>query len=168
MATTILVAYATRYGSTQEVAEHIAAVLLEAGHPVAIHPAGDVPSLEAFDAVVLGAPLYMGKWHRDARRFLSKHRAALAERPVAVFALGPLESTEEQMRDATEQLDKNLAKAPWLTPVDKEVFVGKFDPDNLTFPHNLLPLGDALPVGDHRDWDAIRGWAGELPARLQA
>ncbi len=168
MSTTILVAYATRYGSTQEVAEHVAAVLLEAGHPVAIHPAGDVRSLEEFDAVVLGAPIYMGNWHRNARRFLSRHQTALTQRPVAVFALGPLERDEEQMREAIGQFEKILAKTPWLDPVDKEVFVGKFDPDKLTFPHNLLPLGDALPEGDNRDWEAIRGWAGELPARLQA
>jgi menaquinone-dependent protoporphyrinogen oxidase len=168
MSTTILVAYATRYGSTQEVAEHIAAVLLEAGHPVAIHPAGEVRSLDEFDAVVLGAPIYMGNWHKNARRFLSRNKAALQQLPVAVFALGPLERDEEQMREVTGQFEKILAKVSWLAPVDQEVFVGKFDPDKLTFPYNLLPLGDALPEGDNRDWDAIRGWAGELPARLQA
>lgn len=167
MSTSILVTYATRYGSTREVAEHVAAVLLEAGHAVAIHPAGEVKSLNGYGAVVLGAPIYMGNWHRDARRFLSRNRAALKEHPVAVFALGPLEPDEEQMREVTGQFDNILAKVPWLAPVEGKVFVGKLDPDSLTFPHTLLPLGDTLPAGDHRDWDAIRAWAGELPAKLR-
>lgn len=166
MSNAILVAYATRYGSTQEVAEHVAAVLLEAGYTVDIRHTKDVKSLEGCNAVVLGAPLYMGKWHKDARRFLARHQGALQERPVAVFALGPLEPVEEQMQDAREQLDRNLVKYPWLDPVETAMFVGKFDPDKLTFPYNLLPLDDALPAGDNRDWDAIRGWAGELPVQL--
>jgi len=74
----VLVAYATRYGSTQEVAEAIGETLREQGLGVEVRPAREVRTLEGYDAVVLGAALYMYRWHKDARRFLSRQRKALA------------------------------------------------------------------------------------------
>ncbi len=66
MSASILVAYATRYGSTEEVAEAVAATLRERGLAVDIQPLQQVPTLEGYRAVVLGAPLYMFHWHKDA------------------------------------------------------------------------------------------------------
>jgi menaquinone-dependent protoporphyrinogen oxidase len=172
MSTSVLVAYATRYGSTQEVAEAIAATLREAGLEVEIQPMREVQTLAGCDAVVLGAPIYIGRWHKDAHRFLSRHREALMTRPVAVFALGPLHDDEEEMQDTRAQLGKELAKYSWLTPVAVEMFVGKYDPAKLRFPDSLLisfpasPLKQ-MPASDLRDWTAIRAWAGKLVTQLQ-
>lgn len=157
----ILVAYATRYGSTEEVAERIAAILREGGHSVVLRPAPEVRSLEGYDAVVLGAALYMFRWHRHARRFLSRHRRDLEHRPVAIFALGPVEDKEEQFRDARDQLDKALNKFPWFSPVAVQMFGGKFDPAKLSFPINRFAGSE--PASDIRDWEAIRAWAEDLP-----
>jgi len=77
----VLVTYTTRYGSTQEVAEAIASTLREHGLKVEVQPAPEVRTLEGYGAVVLGAALYAGQWHRDARSFLKRHRTALSERP---------------------------------------------------------------------------------------
>src|SRR5436853_7095744 len=93
MSTSILVAYATRYGSTQEVAESVAATLRECGLEVDIGPMRDVWTLDQYRSVVLGAPLYMMHWHKDALHFLARHREALTARPVAIFALGPQKLT---------------------------------------------------------------------------
>ena len=160
----ILVAYATRYGSTEEVAEQVAATLRECGHAVDLKRAREVRTVEGYGAVVLGAALYIYRWHRDARRFLSRHRQALADRPVVVFALGPVQDEEEQFQDARSQLDKQLAKFPWFTPVAVEMFGGKFDPAKLPFPLNRFAGSE--PASDIRDWEAIRAWANELPAVL--
>jgi menaquinone-dependent protoporphyrinogen oxidase len=161
MSTSILVAYATRYGSTQEVAEAIAATLRERGLEVDLQPARKVRSLEGYDAVVLGAPLQMFHWHRDARHFLAHHRAALTARPVAIFALGPLHADEKEFQGSREQLDKELTKFPWLTPGSIEIFGGKIDPAKLHFPFNHMPACDV------RDWTAIRAWASDLAMKLQ-
>src|SRR5579872_3686873 len=70
----VLVAYATKNGSTQEVASAIAASLREHGAQVALLPARAVREpVAGYDLVVLGAPLYSGRWHRDARGFLRRH-----------------------------------------------------------------------------------------------
>jgi menaquinone-dependent protoporphyrinogen oxidase len=161
MSTSVLVAYATRYGSTQEVAEAVAATLRERGLEVDIQPMQKVRTLEGYRAVVLGAALYMSHLYKDARRFLSQHRKALTERPVAIFALGPLHTDEKEWQLSRKQLEKELAKFPWLTPVALELFGGKIDPAKLHFPFNHMPAGDV------RDWTAIHAWASSLAATLQ-
>ena len=167
MSSSILVAYATKYGSTQEVAEAIAATLREGGLAVDLQPMRAVRTLEGYGAVVMGAPLYMFRWHKDAKSFLSRHRPALMARPVAVFALGPFEDVPKQWQEVRANLDKELAGFPWFAPVAVEVFGGVFDPAKLTFPYNLVPGLKKMPVSDIRDWTAIRAWANSLAAKLQ-
>jgi menaquinone-dependent protoporphyrinogen oxidase len=167
MSGSILVAFATRYGSTQEVAEAVAAMLRERGLAVDIQPMRDVRTLEGYRAVVLGAPLYMFHWHKDALHFLTRHREALTQRPVAILALGPFHAEEKEFQGAREQLDKELAKFPWLTPQAITIFGGKFDPQKLTFPHNLVPALKNMQASDVRDWTAIRVWADDLAAQFQ-
>jgi menaquinone-dependent protoporphyrinogen oxidase len=167
MSTTVLVAYATRYGSTQEVAEAIAATLRESGIEADLQPMRAVRTLTGYSAAVLGAPLYMFRWHKDALRFLSRHRQALGERPVAVFALGPVHDPhdESEWQGSRDQLDKELAKFPWLAPVAVEIVGGRFDPAKLRFPINVFAGKE--PATDIRDWTAIRAWASSLASKLQ-
>jgi menaquinone-dependent protoporphyrinogen oxidase len=167
MAASVLVAYATRYGSTQEVAEAVATTLCGRGLAVDIQPVRNVQALDQYRAIVLGAPLYMFHWHKDALHFLARHRAALTQRPVAVFALGPFHAEEKEFQGAREQLDKELAQFPWLTPQAIAIFGGKFDPQKLTFPHNLIPALKNMPASDVRDWTAIRAWSNDLAAQFQ-
>jgi menaquinone-dependent protoporphyrinogen oxidase len=109
----------------------------------------------------------MFRWHKDARRFLSRHRQALTERPVAVFALGPVQDphNEEEWQNSWSQLDKELANFPWLAPVALEMFGGKYDPEKLRFPISLFAGNE--PASDLRDWTAIRTWASNLAPKLE-
>jgi menaquinone-dependent protoporphyrinogen oxidase len=171
MSTAVLIGYATRYGSTREVAEAMAAVLRESGCDVKLEQLKNVHSLEGYGAVILGAPLYIGALPTDAKRFLTEQQAALTQRSLAVFALGPLSRDENEMRGAREQLDKELAKYPAVKPLDVALFSGVFDPKKLRFPDNLLTVLPASPLhgrpaSDERDWTAIRAWAGGLAAKF--
>lgn len=170
MAEATLVTYATKYGSTREVAEAIGATLLEQGVEVDVKPVSEVRAFDGYAAVVFGSPYYIGKMLKDAREFLDTHRDALAQLPVAVFALGPV-SADEDLAEAEQQLDETLSKLEWLTPRAKTMFVGKYDPDELRGLDKLLPKMKATPLygvtaRDDRDWEAIRAWAESLPAVL--
>lgn len=168
MADSILVAYSTVYGSTQEVAERIAATLRDCGEVVDLQPVRQVRSLDAYRAVVLGAPLYMFHWHKDALGFLARHRKALAHKPIAIFALGPLNNVEKEFVDARAMLDKELAKFHWLSPAVIEIFGGKLEPAKFRFPHNFIPVMRSMPASDIRDWAKIQSWASSLVPRLAA
>ena len=152
----ILLAYATRFGSTQEVAEAITATLREAGIEVELQAMQDVESLDGYDAIVLGAALYNTRWHQDAQE-------SLKQRPVAIFTLGPLNTSDAAKRNSRRQLDKELGKYAWLKPVALEVFAGKYDPSKpgMGFFERLLP------ARDYRDWEAMRAWANALPTQLE-
>ncbi|WP_405577165.1 flavodoxin domain-containing protein [Streptomyces sp. NBC_01092] len=91
MTTKVLVAYGTTNGSTAQIAEAVAGVLRKEGLTAEALPAGSVARVEPYDAVVVGGGLYAGRWHKDARRFLRRHRRDLAERPLWLFSSGPLD-----------------------------------------------------------------------------
>ncbi len=149
----ILVAYATKHGSTEEVAEEIAFALCDLGWRVDLRSAREVrKQIKDDDLVVLGGAIYSGRLHRDARRFLRRHRRELLKVPVAVFGLGPLGPEKEAWERSRAQLTRNLAKRGWLRPARMTVF-GGVDPRK--------PRWDA--DRDLRDWEAIRSWARELP-----
>ena len=148
----VLIAYATRHGSTQEVAEAVAAAFGARGLPAVLAPAKKIKDLTDYRLVVLGAPLYSGKWHRDAHGFLKRNRKALSTMPVAVFALGPRSpEAEGNWPRCREQMDRGLAKHSWLNPVSQELFGG------------VDPPRSKKERRDQRDWDAIRAWASGLP-----
>lgn len=145
----VLVAYATKHGSTREVAQAISATLQEGGAEVEFRRARDVrESIGGRDLVVLGAPLYSGRWHRDAHRFLKRHRKELPAVPVAVFGMGPREPDQEAWQRSRNQLDRALAKRDWFMPAAVVVF-GGVDP----------PKRKDGRRRDLRDWDAVRAWA---------
>ena len=148
----VLIAYATKHGSTEEVAREMARVIGESGAAVRLLPAAEVKDVSPFGLIVLGAPLYAGKWHKDAVRLLKRHRSALADRQVAIFALGPRSPREEGgWPRCREQLDRALANQDWLKPVAVELFGGVDPPKK-------------RERRDERDWAAIRAWAATLVA----
>lgn len=167
---TVLVAYATKYGSTREVAERIGEILRSEGHAVDVTPADKVADLGSYSAVVLGAPLYIGKMLKDATAFLERHCVALEQLPVALFALGPV-NVSDDMAEARKQFGPILEKMEWFKPVTVEMFVGKFDPaalrglDKLVTKPKASPLY-RVPAKDERDWSAIERWAASLPDLL--
>jgi len=154
----LLVAYATKHGSTHEVADAVAVRLRERGLEAEVRSARGVATLAPYDGVVIGGALYMGRWHSDARRFLSHHRDELAVLPLAVFAMGPLTLKDEDVADSRKQLDHALAKEPRLEPVTVAIFGGVVNPAKQHFPFTYVATSDA------RDWDEIRSWADSVAA----
>lgn len=173
MSSSILLAFTSMYGSTREVAEDIAATLRDEGFSVDVREMQKVVSLRSHDAVILGAPMYLGRWHADARVFLGRLQSALADLPVAVFALGPVGNDENLIRSWRGELGSELVHFPWLEPVATAVFGGRYDPAQLDKFHKgiaELPSSELkdMPASDLRDWDEIQAWARDLAGMLRA
>lgn len=148
----ILIAFATKNGSTEEVAIAIAGTLHEGGHAVdLVRARTQRESVARWGLVVLGAPIYSGRWHRDAHWFLKRHRQEFAQIPAAVFGMGPRSGTDEGWQQSREQLARALRKRSWFAPVATAVF-GGVDP----------PTRRHRERRDLRDWEAIHAWAEAL------
>lgn len=166
MPPSVLVVYASRYGSTKETAEAVAAGLREVGAEIDLRQFKETKSLEGYQAVVLGAPLQMNHWHKEAHRFLERHRQALSDVPAAAFAVGPVTQTEADWQQAALQLETELGKVPWFRPVETRIFGGRLDPDRLTGWMKLLPARSKLPRGDVVDLEAASAWGRRLAPKL--
>lgn len=172
----ILVAHASRHGSTAEIADRIAARLRERGLDAAALDVTQVQDAAAYDAYVVGGAVYMFHWLKPVRKFVRRHENLLASRPVWLFASGPLgdEPVDEEGNDLLEvgrprEFD-HLQEL--LEPRDAKVFFGSWDPDAPPVGvaermMRLAPAGqDALPAGDFRDWAAIDAWADGIATAL--
>lgn len=158
----ILVAYATKHGSTREVAEAIAADLALAGLQAETLDAKSVRTISGYEGVVLGGALYTGRWHKDAQTFLRRHRDALAELPLYVFGMGPQDLEPEHVAESRAQVERGLRAAAELRPASIVIFGGVVDPKKLPFPLSRMPAVDA------RDWDAVHAWAHDIAAALRS
>lgn len=164
---TVLVAYASKRGSTGEIAETVAATLRRSGLDVDLEPADRVCSLEPYDAVVLGSAVYMKRWRGDAKHFLKKHRKALRQMPFWVFSSGPV---GDPAKDNPEWMEppKLAGKLEELGGRGHVVFGGCLPAEPQGFMEKAMVEGTPREYRDRRDWAEIREWAGEIATELVA
>lgn len=168
----VLVAYASMFGSTAEIAHAIGAVLRDEYTMVDVLPVLDVRDLEHYDAVIVGSAIYNGQWLPDAVYWLRSNEAMLSHMPVAYFAVCMLvqRPTVRHRQVAHTYVDAVQRAAPAIHPLDIAVFAGKLRYRNLPLLERIVFAFKArLPWGDFRDWRAIETWArGVRPALLPA
>lgn len=149
MSARVLVAYASKLGSTAEIAEAIAQVLRDGGHYAAAIPARDVASLEDWDAVVLGSAVYAAYWQRDARKFTEKFADDLRARPLWLFSGGPLDrrlaKTDQPITPHGAELTATLGAIAHRT------FGGRLSADAAVSEQ----VRQTHRLGDFRDWQKI-------------
>ena len=182
MTTRILVTYASRAGSTAEVAEAIGKVLTPPKHSsndaelnelaVDVLPMQDVKDLSPYQAVIVGSAIRKSKWLPEAVQFIRAHQETLRHKPFAMFTvcITLAMSNSEQYRAAV---------SGWVAPVralvrplSEGLFAGRLDFSKLPFNWDTLMLRltvtlGIFPRGDHRDWTAIRLWAESLKPILE-
>ena len=177
----ILVAYASRHGATQGIAERIAQRLERSGLDVTLEPVDQVGTVAEYDAFVIGSAAYVSHWLKEATSFVQHNRSTLAGRPTWLFSSGPVgtETVDSKGRDVVEaSIPSEFAEfAEALHPRDQRIFFGAYDPDakpiglmeRLGAPFMRMPaVRQAMPAGDFRDWHAIEGWAEGIARELAA
>ena len=164
----VLVAYATKYGATAEIAERIGQVLRQQGLRADVLPADRVSDLTSYQAVVLGSAVYIFRWRKEAARFLRANERALAERPVWLFSSGPTEQGDPVQATEGWRLPKALQPiAERIHARDMAVFHGALDPQRMNLIERWMIKNVKAPVGDFRDWDAIASWAAAIADALK-
>jgi menaquinone-dependent protoporphyrinogen oxidase len=167
--TRVLVTYASKHGSTGEIAAAIAAELRDKGLDADCVDVG-AASLGAFDAVVLGSAVYMGRWRPEARRFLKKHADELSSVPFWIFSSGPVgEKAEEEFEEGGKWLEppKVLERAGAAGMRGHVVFGGRVPRDPDGWVEKSMSRNTPEEFQDARDWDKIREWADEIAADLR-
>jgi menaquinone-dependent protoporphyrinogen oxidase len=164
----VLVAYASKYGATAEIAEKIGQVLCQAGLPTDVLPAERVGDLTPYGAVVLGSAVYIGLWRKQAATFLKANEQALAERPVWLFSSGPTGEGDPVELTQGWRFPKSLQPiADRIGPRDIAVFHGNVDAEKVNFIERGMIRQVKAPFGDFRDWEAIAAWATTIADALK-
>lgn len=159
----VLVAVASKYGATAEIAEAIAGELSSEGLHASVQAIDARTSVEGYDSVVLGSAVYMGRWLTAAREFAEAHGAELRARPVWLFSSGPVGEPPkpgEDPVDAATMVESTGA-------LEHRVFAGRLERSRLSFAEKAVVVALRAPQGDFRPWPEIREWAREIAAALR-
>jgi menaquinone-dependent protoporphyrinogen oxidase len=168
----VLVAYASRCGSTGGVAEAIGRELCQAGAQADVRLVNEVADLSPYRAVIVGSAVWRGHWLDEAVEFVTKNKKFLAGRPTAYFLTCIALSYPNDMtrRLARGWMNTVLREVPEVKPRDLGMFAGavdyaKLSPEIRELLRKKLQEKHIKP-GDYRDWAVIRNWARGLRARL--
>jgi menaquinone-dependent protoporphyrinogen oxidase len=159
----ILITYATRAGSTAEIAVELGKSLSERGFTADVKPVKDKPNLDNYSAVIIGSAIRMGKWLPEAVQFIEDNQQTLNQKPVATFTVHMLNSGDDETSRANRMAYLDNVR-PLLNGAEEVYFEGKFDFSKLSFADKLIAKMVKAEERDERDWEAIRDWA---PAILE-
>ena len=181
-----LLVYGTRYGATAGTSEEIAKILREEGFDLKVVNAKEekVKGISAFELIVVGTGMQIGKWTGEAEDFVKKFQKELGQKKVALF-VSSMKSVPERERKTEElskirkaALDDKIAKY-YLKPIAVGFFGGviNFNKMNIitrkafgSIKRQFEADGfkeDPPGVYDMRDWEEIRKWAKELAIKAR-
>ena len=142
----LLVAYASAYGSTVEVAAEIGQTLAAAGWQVDVRPVGEVHALDGYQAVLIGSAVQFGRWLPEALAFVQAQQAALSQLPVALFCvhIHNLGNDAKSRRGRLAYLDE---LRPLVNLRSEAFFAGRFDRRGAA---QMLPAWVARFIPDDR------------------
>jgi menaquinone-dependent protoporphyrinogen oxidase len=176
----VLVAFATKAGSTKGIAEFIGEKLRGRGMQVDVLEAASIRDAGGYDAYVVGSAVYMFHWMKEAKQFLSNNKKSLAGKPVWLFSSGPVGKSRtnpkgQDLLDVAVSGPKELDELVGLvSPRDHRIFFGVLDASKLTgatgFMYRMVRRSEAaresMPEGDFRDWKEIEAWVDDIAKAL--
>ena len=166
----VLVAYASKYGATEGIANRIGEALRKRGLEVDVTRCEGQREASGYDAYVVGSATYAFNWRKDARKFVERNADELSAHPTWLFSSGPV-GTETVDRDGNDVLKGAEPKqfavyGDLVHPRGMQVFRGAFDHDKIRGGDRIIAwmpaIRDILPEGDFREWDAIDAWANAI------
>jgi menaquinone-dependent protoporphyrinogen oxidase len=164
----VLIAVASKHGSTLQIAEAIADQLRRDNLDVDLHDLkenGDPGNVTGYNAVIVCSGVYAGSWLPEARRFTEHHSDELARMPVWLVSSGPLGTEDTRPRGVPETV---IAPVKGVTPREHKIFAGRLDAADMGFGERLIISMVHAPTGDFRDWPGIEQWAHTIAEELRS
>jgi menaquinone-dependent protoporphyrinogen oxidase len=169
MSTKVLVVYATKYGATAEIAEKIGEVLNQAGVSTEVLPVNQVKDLSPFGAVVLGSAVYIGRWRKEAVKFVKANEKPLSRLPLWIFSSGPTGKGDPVELTKGWRLPKSLKpQFDRIQPREIVVFHGGIDPAKMKPLEKWMIEKVGAAAEDSRDWDSIASWAKAIASAIDS
>lgn len=159
----ILVVYASRCGSTAEIAAEIGKTLCQSGAAADVQSVKDPVDLSTYQAVVIGSAVRFGAWLPEAVKFVETNAAALKGMPLAYFAAHLMNQGEGEPERKARLAYLDAARK-LAAPQAEAFFTGVGDMSKVSFLERMIGRMVKTPEGDFRSWDQIRAWAKELSA----
>jgi len=174
----LLIAYGTRYGSTEEISQEIAKTLGEKGMESELFNLGIIksknwPQLDDYDGFIIGTSLKINSWKKQVKTFLEKNKDKFKGKKFGVFTCGAYAIAEPA--EANEDITKRLMKNFELKADIYDAFgsILDFSEDTNVGRAGMLALKatafglekdkgmtfDKEGCNDFRDWDKIRSFA---------
>jgi menaquinone-dependent protoporphyrinogen oxidase len=165
----VLVTYATKHKSTEEIAYFIGNVLRGNQFKVDVIDIDSVDNLDEYSAVIIGSAVYIGQWLKSATNFLRHHQNQLAKLPVWIFSTGPTgEGSPDTLLDGFLMPENIHDTVMMIQPRHVILFHGRLDRAQLGIGERMMINAVKAPLGDFRDWHMIRAWANRIMAELQS
>lgn len=157
----ILVAYASKCGSTGEVAQAIGQTLCAHGATVDVRRVEEVGDVTSYDVFVVGSAIRMGAWLPQAKNFVETNAARLRAAPTAFFTV--------HMLNLDDSEESKMARAAYVAPVHailepqaEAFFAGKLEMSKMSFLDRMISKMMKAKDEDKRDWNAIAAWADQI------
>ncbi len=153
----ICIIYSSKTGSTAEIAEYMKNTIIEKDYQVDLKKVSDPIDLKQYQAIIIGSPIYMGQWNKDASTFIEQHQTDLKKMPLAYFSVGM--SFDKKDKKSLDQIEKYLEKErSMVNPICEGRFLGRIDFSKLNFFQKLISKMVGAKEEDKRDWKAIKNW----------
>lgn len=165
----VLVGYASRFGSTRDIASRIADAIRAGGSAVDLRAIEDIADVEGYDAIVFGSGVYDGSWTAEATELMRRHAAVLSRKPLWLFSVGSFGDRHPIVGSLMKKEPKEIGEFEQaLHPRDYRVFAGVLNLEHWPSWGRLIFKAFGGHHGDNRHWPDIDAWAQEIASALQS
>ncbi|GGP86715.1 menaquinone-dependent protoporphyrinogen IX dehydrogenase [Shewanella ulleungensis] len=123
----ILLIHSSVHGYTQKICEYLRDKLETQQQQVTVAPLSNVPDLDAFDKVFIGASIRHGKHRPALYQFIDAHQQQLLSKPSGFFSVSLVARKPAKNTPLTNSyMQQFLSQSPWQPKV-LQVFGGNLD-----------------------------------------
>ncbi|GAA3760360.1 flavodoxin domain-containing protein [Salinactinospora qingdaonensis] len=164
----VLIGYASKHGSTREIAERVAQRLREHSHNAEARPFARARRADAYEVIVLGSAVYYSRWLKEATAYVRRNATALAARPAWLFSVGAARAVGARFNAPVNPPRDVTSIQRKIRPRGHRFFAGALRKEQLPLPGRLLSRLMRSGRADFRDWADIDAWADKIAAELAA